>query len=151
MNFYRNTFLMGVLLLLQCQSKKLAYTANNLPQNRIVFGHGGGFSGMVKEYNVLQNGQVFEYNSLLDTFYTKKPIKQTKVADIFSAYENEHLDSFEIDDPGNLYRYIIRYKDGQSHKILWNTYNKTDYQHLNEFFDLHMKTLQPQKKKTKEL
>ena len=76
-------------LFFSCSGPK--YTQENWPDNRIVFGQGGGFAGSVKEYVLLENGQLFS-RSGPETPYeemTKAKRKSAKAA-------FELLNSFSI-------------------------------------------------------
>ena len=92
---------------------------SNYEDNIITIGSGGGFTGLVEEYTILSNGQLYygsgngNYTMELDRF-DKKDIKQ-----IFNNYSLLGFKKLNIDKPGNMYHYLI-FKDKDTiHKIQW--------------------------------
>jgi hypothetical protein len=86
----------------------------------IHFGQGGGFTGAVTYFVLLDDGRLYQrgmqdstYN-LLDT-WDDKFVKQ-----MFNNYHSFGLDKIDLYEPGDLY-YFIQHKSGSSpmHKIAW--------------------------------
>lgn len=101
--------------------KSTQYTPKDFPDAQIIFGSGGGFTGAVTEYTLLENGQLFKGNSLRDEFVSLKKIKKDVVKQMFKNYDFLNIGAETINDPGNLYYFIqFKDKDKQERKITWN-------------------------------
>lgn len=111
------TYLVLILLILSCNSTK--YTAENLPDTQLIFGQGGGFTGAVTSYCLLENGQLFK-KSDKKTFESWKKVKKKKAKEIFKNCYANRLDTIEHSIPGNMYFFIQYRKDSIDNKILWN-------------------------------
>ena len=96
------------------------YKADNLPSKQLIFGSGGGISGGVKEYIILENGQIFTRNSLSNEISELPKVKKKTAKALYQEYE-ANLQSVECDDPGNLY-YFLTMKDDttKTHKMIWS-------------------------------
>jgi len=102
-----------------CKSTK--YTPTDFPDSQITFGSGGGFTGAVTDYTLLENGQLFKRSSLKNEFLALHKVKKDVVKQMFKNYEFLNIGQETINEPGNLY-YFIQYKDKdkKEHKITWN-------------------------------
>ncbi|RMG86089.1 MAG: hypothetical protein D6714_04770 [Bacteroidetes bacterium] len=120
-------------LFFQCKSQK--YTPETFPERQIIFGEGGGFSGVVTEYILLENGQLFKHSSLKPGEYEPlKRLKKKATKAIFDRLAELRLHKFDIDHPGNLY-YFIRITDPEiDHTITWGA---ADYVLREEIMDFY--------------
>ncbi len=92
-----------------CNTTK--YSVDDLPDKQFYFGNGGGFTGAVNEYMLLENGQLFKHDA---GDYTELPkVKKKKAAQLFKTYYDLKLDEFHFRRPGNMY-YFLRMKDKDS-------------------------------------
>lgn len=101
------------------------YTAHQLPATLVTFGDGGGFTGAVTEYTLLENGQLFRSDSMKkDTTeigkLTKKQAKQ-----LLQEVKALQLDKMTIQEPGNMYYFMGLKEEDQFHKITWGSPNYT--------------------------
>lgn len=90
-------------VLMACNSQK--YLPTEFPKDQIVFGNGGGFTGMVTTYVLQQNGQLFQES--MDTTFDELaiiPKKECKL--LFEQYRNLKVDTLELNNPGNMYRFL---------------------------------------------
>jgi len=101
-----STILLAMVTIFACNTTK--YTADELPDKQFYFGNGGGFTGAVNEYMLLDNGQLFKHDS---GEYTELPkVKKKKAAELFKTYYDLKLDELQFRRPGNMY-YFLRMKD----------------------------------------
>lgn len=122
------TGLMGLLLaslvaVSGCNSTK--FTTDNLPETQLYFGNGGGFSGLVNQYLLLENGQLFEKKGGAEHFSELKKARKKQATAIFSQLETISFSKLEIDQPGNTYRFVHLLAPSIDHKVTWG---KPDYQ-----------------------
>lgn len=98
-------------------------TNNELPLDydgpSITFGKGGGFSGQVKEYQLLPDGRIFKMTPHDDQAMLIDRIDKNSTTQIFNSYYDLGIDNLEINDPGNMYSFLIMKKDNKEHKIQW--------------------------------
>ncbi len=109
--------------ILGCKSTK--YTANNLPEKQLIFGKGGGFSGEIVSYILLENGQLFEANSLLKITNEVRKINKKECKKHFQRSETTPLFDANINYPSNVY-YFITYKEADKQRQM--TWGAADFQ-----------------------
>jgi len=117
----RYHFFLSIFLLLSeisCRSSK-EYPAD-FKGDQIHFGQGGGFSGIVTHYVLLEDGRLFQkaYRDSSFTFLTNW--SSDFVKQMFSNYHLLQLDKIEMYEPGDLY-YFIEYHTGDKdiHRVTW--------------------------------
>lgn len=128
--------MLGVsLCFFNCKSTK--YTPEAFPETQIIFGDGGGFSGVVTEYILLENGQFFKKSSLKSGHEELKSLKKKEAQKIYERLENLRLHKFDINHPGNLYYFLRITNEELDHTITWGA---GDYNLREEIMDFY-KTL----------
>lgn len=114
-------YLFSIGILLFCYSCKS-------PQQRfseykgaiITLGYGGGFTGEYKEYSLLENGGVYQFNTLsLERKYFGK-LDSNVTKQLFKNYITLNLNKKILNNPGNMSHYIIYKGDKINHKLLWS-------------------------------
>jgi len=111
------------------------YTIDQLPEKQVVFGKGGGITGAVDRFILLENGQLFKQNSLLKDTITLPKVKRRVARNYFTQVENLQLDSIQINQPGNRY-YYLGYKDAAGHqKATWGANDFEPPVELKTLFD----------------
>lgn len=103
---------LGLLLFAACLPVK--YALEDLPDQQLYFGSGGGFTGASKEYLVLQNGQVYLFDLGVhkqDTFELET-IPRLEARGLFKQLDSLRLQKYNFVYPGNM-RYYIRETDAQ--------------------------------------
>ncbi len=131
---YFNLILVLCLSLVLSNCKTTKYTPENFPVNQIIFGDGGGFSGIITEYLLLENGQIFHKTSTKEGYSEMESIKK-KEAEVFFEQLNElRLHKLDINHPGNLY-YFLRFTNEElDHTITWGT---GDYNLRKDIMDFY--------------
>ncbi len=100
-------------------TRKIA--TDKLPTTQIVFGHGGGFTGIVHEYALLENGYIVKIQKDSTTQRIVEKIGKKKAATYFTAVDTMRLHTWLYDVPGNIYHYIILKREGKKdNKIVWD-------------------------------
>ncbi len=101
---------------------------------KIIFGSGGGFSGKVTEYTLLSNGEFYKGTNT-DQVYAFKHKQNARVEQIFNSYKELNFGNLDINRSGNIYNFIVRYKEGEaSHKIQWGDYDTEVPESLRIYF-----------------
>lgn len=111
------------IFLIACKSQQ--YTAETLPANQLAFGEGGGFSGAITEFILLENGQLFVKNSLTNKVEELPPVKKKQVQALRTEAEVLNMSNLNINSPGNIY-YFIRYQQADTiQQAIWGDPNYT--------------------------
>ena len=88
--------------------------------DQIAFGQGGGFSGQVTQFVLLDDGRLFQrpWRDTIVTFIDRWEKNFTK--QIFQNYHTLKLENLTYNEPGDLY-YFIDFQSGESmhHRIVW--------------------------------
>jgi hypothetical protein len=103
---------------------------------RLHFGQGGGFTGNVNSFVLLDDGRLFEKHESAMTYRDKWKAQFTN--QVFANYEMLQLDSVEHNQPGNLY-YFIEFYDGQGkdpHRIVWGREGYKPEQKVINFYKI---------------
>jgi len=131
--------------LLGSQCKHPKYTAETLPEDRLLFGNGGGFAGIETTYTLLENGQLFKTDSkapaLLEVTGTKKKAANA----LFETAESLGLLKLEFSHPGNIYQFIEFQDDGQKKRIVWGDTEHPVDTKIKDFYGQLMQLLSEQK------
>ena len=133
---------------LATRCKSVNYTPSDYEGQMITIGTGGGFTGLIKEYTILSNGQFFygngngNYTMELDRF-DKKHVKQ-----LFKNYKLLGFDDINIDKPGNMYHYLLFKDKDNMHKIQWGAHDSNAPAELLIYF-ANLKNICNQAKKEK--
>lgn len=89
------------------------------PDAVISFGNGGGFSGLVTEYSLLDNGQLLKKMATQDSFEIVKTIDKKLVKQIFNNYAFLKINEIDYQQPGNRYHFIKYKHHDQRQEIIW--------------------------------
>lgn len=133
---------MAVCCFLSC--KTTTYTSDNLPEKQLFFGSGGGFTGMVNEYLMLENGQMFKVPSP-GIYEDMDKVKRKKAEAIYQDYKTLGFEDLIFNQPGNVY-YFIRMVDGETENyISWSDQRPLPEVKMMEFYELLVETIKPAK------
>jgi hypothetical protein len=113
------------------------------PGSIVYFGHGGGFTGLVTTYALLQNGDLYRKKSFGDQnmeYITKADSAETK--SIFINYSFLGIDTMQLSEPGNTYYFIsMKHKNTEVRKLVWSR-SLSLPGNLKTFYDQLMKLVQ---------
>lgn len=101
----------------QCKYPK--YTAENLPEDRLLFGSGGGFAGIETTYTLLENGQLFKFDPKAPAPVEIAGIGKKTANNLFETAESLGLLKLDFMYPGNTYQFIEFQDDGQKKRVTW--------------------------------
>ena len=97
------------------------YTLDGLPDEQLRFGSGGGFTGAFHEYLLLQNGQVFLFESnpgKKDTFELQS-LSRTDTRMVFRQLDSLRLHKYDFNHPGNMTYFIRQTDELIDHTVQW--------------------------------
>ncbi len=125
--------------LLACKPKK--EFPQNDPHDQIHFGQGGGFTGMVTYFILLEDGRLFQ-RGLQDSSYTLMDTwKQGFTTQLFSSYASLQFDQVQHNEPGDLYYFIeYRRKNAPPHRIVWGRPGHPPGENISRYYNLLFKS-----------
>ncbi len=116
--------LASLLFFISCSSSK---QGSNPEFIRI--GNGGGFSGLETIYTLKLNGQVEKGNELIGK------LKKADLNQILRNIEVLNLDQIELNQPGNMYKFIEYNLKGKIHRMTWDSNSSEVNNNLNLFYN----------------
>ena len=125
-------FISLMLLCFACSSPK--YTPTDFPDAQIRFGNGGGITGAVTEYVLLENGQFFKKTSTDDNYMPLPRVKKNQINQIFNNYNFLDLKSIDFNHPGNMYQFIEFKNKDSNHKITWGSNDQKPNNSVEVFY-----------------
>ncbi|MEM1320340.1 MAG: hypothetical protein AAGG75_08785 [Bacteroidota bacterium] len=109
-----------LLLIMTCAAPRYASPIEATDTARLCFGRGGGYTGLVSEYTLLPNGQIFKKGPDKTPSYTElRGVKKDQARQAFNNYEVLQLAELDFRHPGNLYYYIRYENKDEQHEIVW--------------------------------
>lgn len=118
-NFPIYLFLIIGFFFIACKSQR--YSADKLPDQQLLFGSGGGFTGDVTEYILLDNGQLFKKSSLKNTMTEMGQIKQKEAKQLMKEVEQLNLEKIKVSESGNMYYFVCMKNGDTEHKTTWGS------------------------------
>lgn len=105
----------------------------------LTVGKGGGFAGTVREYRLLDSGELFvkEANEQDFQFLKKKNLRQTKRW--FARLQTIDFATMDYNKPGNVYQFIDLKSDSTVHRVTWSGGNPAVPVGLADFYNDFMK------------
>ena len=116
----KNIFLLIFLLVMYgCSSLKtnpLEYKGKS-----IIFGNGGGFSGIEQSTMLLENGHIYQLENMRTKYELKKKLEKREVEQLFSILSTLELDQVELNSPENSYKYIEFNDNKSTNRLVWSS------------------------------
>ena len=111
-------------------------------QDQIHFGQGGGFTGGVTYYALLEDGRVFQRGERDTVFTWLEKWTPEFTEQMFSNYNSLHLQEMNFNEPGDLYYFII-YKSPAhgDHRLTWGRSGFKPDQNAVRFYNLLFKSI----------
>lgn len=105
------------------------------------FGQGGGFSGMLTYYVLLDNGRLYQRDLRDTTFALSNTWEKSFTRQMFSNYSSLDLDEVDFFEPGDRY-YFIQHKSGKDpfHNITWGKPGTTPNEKVVTFYNILFKS-----------
>ena len=116
-------------------------TSKDFPEGykgrQIHFGQGGGFSGVITHFALLEDGRVFQKEYRDTTFTPFATWDRDFVDQMFLNYHRLNLDKVDHYHPGNLY-YFIEYHAHPAiiHRISWGQQGYSPDENIVTFYNL---------------
>lgn len=125
----RQLVLITVFSIVMYNCKSQQYTFDDLPETQLVFGRGGGITGEVNTYTILENGQVFHSNSLTNVSQEIKGMSKKEAVSHFKGLRALELSDMNFDHPGNMYYFLEEVNGENRYRVTWGS---NDHQISND-------------------
>jgi hypothetical protein len=115
----------------QCTHK---IAVDKMPTNQLIFGSGGGVTGFVKEYAMLEDGRILARSDDGKQYKTVVTVKGDDLANLKSGMAM--LDKQAFNEPGNMY-YFIETKGqmtGKAQRLIWGGTTIAPPTELSDFY-----------------
>lgn len=108
---------------------------DQMPDTQIIFGNGGGFTGEIKEYHLLNDGRIVS-KSLGDTiFKVLSRIGKSKATACFDDCKKMKLNTMKFSEPGNRYYFIAVKEAGKpENRIVWGDNEQPVLDEVKNFY-----------------
>lgn len=119
-------------LFASCSSSgKLTSDSNS---QRLIFGNGGGFTGIYTTYELFEDGNVF---ILLpdNTLQPLKKIRKKKARELFSQADKLKIAQPEFNHPGNMTWFITIQANGMITEYKWGDANNSVPNEIEDLYD----------------
>ena len=139
-------FLLILLLLVGTSCRVQNQEPNTSRPNQIVFGRGGGFTGQVKTYHLLEDGQFYLTNSLdSDTVFLEN-VSSIEVEGYFERLLALNLSQRSFSRPGNIYYFIRQRHSKGDAKVVWGDESNPTPTDIQDYWDSLMVLVKSTKK-----
>ena len=114
---------------------------------QIVFGRGGGFTGIYEYTTLKRNCKVYKSDGNgKDTLYLGK-VNSKKVQSLFQEAASLYKSGYKLDVPGNVaYFIVLKFKDGSEQRWQWASYFGQDFSKKLIHLDSSLRALKPIRK-----
>lgn len=99
--------------------KVVKYTPEKFPASQIIWGSGGGFTGIETAYILLPNGQLFKKEGVEGTYLELKPLKKKTAKPYFEKMASLQLYKQDIHKPGNVYYFLQEITETTDSRVTW--------------------------------
>lgn len=129
--------LFSTLIFTQCKT----YEADKLPETQLRFGSGGGFTGMITEYTLLENGQLFSRTGRAGSGEWQEygKVKKAEAKALFEYWDNHQDLRAEVKQPGNMYRFLtMQTTDSTEFRQSWGASGYTPEESMTALYERAM-------------
>lgn len=133
MNFFLPLLFMLSIFSWSCKGTQYTSPAE-FPKKQVAFGSAGGYTGKIDRYTLLENGQIFHYNSIDKVETQINTISKSEAKAVLKKMKEIGFGEMDVVQKGNL-NYSIELKDGDTvHKCSWADEGKKAPKELKELY-----------------
>ncbi|GAB4338457.1 MAG: hypothetical protein OHK0038_17180 [Flammeovirgaceae bacterium] len=104
-------------------------------KSKIIFGNGGGFTGLVNRYVLLENGQIFIENNITNESKQLKVLKKKDTKNLFKNIQALQMEKRTLNEVGNTYQFLEFSQKGKSLKYQWqNLKDKPEFEDVDKMY-----------------
>lgn len=134
-------FLCTAVLGLFSGCKSQDYQPDTYPDSQIIFGSGGGFTGMVSTYVLLEDGRIFDKAPASESFTLLKKGEKKAARACFEQLSKMKMAEMVLDYPGNLYYFIeLKAPETAPYRLTWGDMNTAIPDEVSALYQALMQT-----------
>ncbi|MFK7810854.1 MAG: hypothetical protein AB8B59_00070 [Maribacter sp.] len=130
----RPILIISLFLIALSSCKSQHYTIDDLPETQLIFGRGGGVTGEVTTYTLLENGQLFYHNSLTKENTEMKSLSKKEATSCFQKMDSLKLSEMNFNYPGNLYYFLEEVNGDEKYRVTWGSTDHEISEECQEFY-----------------
>jgi hypothetical protein len=115
--------------------KATHYTPKTYRKTQIIAGSSGGVTGVMKEYVLLDNGQLFLGKGISGDWRELKKLKHSTTKDIFEKAESLGIRGMKYNHPGNMTYYLILKDPSRTYQVKWGETGVAPPDGIAEFYN----------------
>jgi hypothetical protein len=120
-------------LVVGCHSQK--YTPADLNVRQLIFGNGGGFTGKIMQYILLESGQLFVNNLITQETIETRKISRQSAKQLFKRARNIEWSKHNFDHPGNIYYFVRLKEDRMIQEAIWGSTEHQVPEQIQQLYD----------------
>lgn len=124
-----------------CKSQE--YSPETYPDKQLMFGSGGGFSGLVSTYVLLENGRIYDKPPTGDAYSRLTKISRKKAHEHFETAEELSNSEDGISEPGNIYHFVWLISSTDTVSWTWGNPQKQPSEELEQLYKTLMEETRP--------
>jgi hypothetical protein len=135
MNHASSIFLasiMALLLLLSC--KTVHVTPEQYEASKIYFGNGGGFTGRLNEFCMLDNGEVYKVNPSTRKATLRNTISKSVTKSLFKKIKKANLQQYLYSEPGNMFCWMKHHSPQDTTYLIWSKNDTTTNTNVTDIY-----------------
>ncbi len=120
MNYFLGVLFFCVVCLFLLNSCKTTLTnPEKYEKTKVYFGNGGGFTGKLNEFCMLDNGDVFAINPASREAILRYSAPKSEAKSIFQSLQDLESKKYPYDKPGNMYYWLKYQSDTDTSYLIW--------------------------------
>ena len=96
----------------------------NTSAERLYFGKSGGFTNIPMAYVLIDHSIIFKIDQ--DTYTAVKKLKKTQIRQLHDMMNEIHLETLQLNEPGNMTYYLKISKTGLENEVKWTDNSKNE-------------------------
>lgn len=105
-------------ILLSCNNKR-TFIQSDYQKSYLIFGQGGGITGLRIEYIMTEDGAIYRKHMPSDSLEFIKNTGRAFAKQTFGNYVSLGLDQMKCYEPGDLYYYLEHHTQSDVHRLVW--------------------------------
>ena len=142
--------ILSILMILTSFGCAQKMTMEKISTPQIVFGSGGGFTNLLTEYYLLEDGKIVQKSKEGEGYNILTRIDKDKATQCFAGSKILKLDTLAFNEPGNMYYFITIRNDTKSeNRIVWGSTDKPVPNEVKGFYKMLLNFLPKPKDESK--
>ena len=121
---FKNVFLLCSIMLTVISCMTPEKVLKDSSADRLYFGKFGGFTNIPTAYVLIDESRIFKIDE--NSFTAVRKLKKAEIKEIQELINDIHLDTLQLNEPGNMTYYLRLTKTGAENEIKWTDNSKNE-------------------------